>query len=229
MPVYNGVIGKIEKLERKDRSKGGLFFFVYNILMTNIKHHKTERTLVILKPDALHRSLIGEIIGRYERVGLKLVATKMLYATPEMVEGHYTLDPEWRKVTGEKTIRAYLDKGMTPPIKDPFEVTDILLKRLKKYITSGPVIAMVWQGAHAVSIVRKITGGTEPLKSEVGTIRGDFVHDSYELSDLDNRSIKNLVHASGSPAEAEQEIKHWFSDSEIIDYKLLNENVIYEG
>jgi nucleoside-diphosphate kinase len=195
--------------------------------MTNTKHPKTERTLVILKPDALHRSLVGEIISRYERSGLKLIATKMLYASPEMIESHYTLDPEWRRVTGEKTIKGYLDKGLTPPTTDPLEVTTRLLHRLKKYMTSGPVIAMVWQGAHAVAIVRKITGGTEPLKSEMGTIRGDFVHDSYQLSDLDNRSIKNLVHASGSVTEAEQEIKHWFVDNEIIDYKLLNENVFY--
>jgi nucleoside-diphosphate kinase len=193
------------------------------------KHHKLERTLVIIKPDALHRSLLGEIIKRYERAGLKIVATKMVIATPEMVEGHYTLDPQWRKITGEKTIKSYLDKGLTPPIEDPFEVTGKLLNKLKKYMTSGPIIVMVWQGAHAVSIVRKITGNTEPLKSEVGTIRGDFVHDSYELSDLADRSIRNLVHASGTVSESEGEIRYWFAENEILDYKLLNEHVIYEG
>lgn len=195
--------------------------------MTTTKHPKYERTLVIIKPDGIQRNLIGEIIQRYERVGLKLVAAKMLTTTEEMVEKHYTLDPEWRRITGEKTIKGYVDKGLTPPTNDPYEVTERLLKNLRKYMTAGPILLMVWQGAHAVSIVRKITGSTEPLKSEMGTIRGDYVHDSYQLSDNDGRTIRNLVHASGSVKEAEDEIKHWFSENEIIDYTLLREGVLY--
>lgn len=190
-------------------------------------HHKFERTLIILKPDAIQRSLIGEIINRYERIGLKLVGLKLMVPTEEMVEQHYTLDPEWRRITGEKTIKGYLDKGLTPPITDPMEVTARLLMRLKKYMTAGPVIAMVWQGAHAVEIVRKLTGGTEPLKSPVGTIRGDYVLDSYEMTDLDNRSIRNLIHASGSVKEAQDEISHWFKPEELLDYKLIQEQIIY--
>ncbi len=192
-----------------------------------MKHHKEERTLIIIKPDGVQRSLIGEIIGRYEAIGLKLVAMKMFVPKAEMVEQHYTLDPEWRRVTGEKTIKGYLDKGLTPPLTDPLAVTARLLKRLMAYITSGPVIAMVWEGAHAVKIVRKITGGTEPLTSDVGTIRGDYVLDSYQMSDDDGRSIRNLIHASGSVKEAEDEIKHWFKPEEIIDYRLVQEEIIY--
>lgn len=190
-------------------------------------HPKHEKTLIIIKPDGIQRNLIGEIIQRYERVGIKLIAAKLLTASEDMIEKHYTLDPEWRKITGEKTIKGYLDKGLTPPINDPLKVTEILLEKLKSYMASGPILVMVWQGAHAVSIVRKITGGTEPLKSEVGTIRGDYVHDSYQLSDNDNRPIRNLVHASGSVKEAEDEIKHWFSENEIIDYTLVREGVLY--
>lgn len=192
-----------------------------------MNHPKHERTLVIIKPDGIQRNLIGEIIQRYERVGLKLVAAKMLVANEDMIEKHYTLDPEWRQITGEKTIKGYIDKGLTPPITDPLKITEILLKKLKSYISSGPILVMVWEGAHAVSIVRKITGGTEPLKSDIGTIRGDYVHDSYQLSDNDNRPIRNLVHASGSVKEAQDEIKHWFSENEIIDYTLLREGVLY--
>lgn len=192
-----------------------------------MNHPKHERTLVIIKPDGIQRNLIGEIIQRYERVGLKLVAAKMLVANEDMIEKHYNLDPEWRKITGEKTIKGYIDKGLTPPITDPLKITEILLKKLKSYISSGPILVMVWEGAHAVSIVRKITGGTEPLKSDIGTIRGDYVHDSYQLSDNDNRPIRNLVHASGSVKEAQDEIKHWFSENEIIDYTLLREGVLY--
>ncbi len=79
-----------------------------------MQHPKKERTLVIIKPDGVQRSLIGEIIGRYEKVGLKLVAMKMMVPTKDLIEKHYTLDPEWRRVTGEKTIKGYTDKGQTP-------------------------------------------------------------------------------------------------------------------
>ncbi len=190
-------------------------------------HYKDERTLVIIKPDGIQRTLIGEIIGRYERIGLKLVAMKMFVPTAEKIEQHYTLDPDWRRITGEKTIKGYVDKGLKAPVTDPLEVTRILLEKLKKYMTSGPIIVMVWQGAHCVSIVRKITGGTEPLMSDVGTIRGDYVLDSYQMSDIDGRSIRNLVHASGSVKEAEDEIKHWFDEKEIIKYKIAQEDIIY--
>ncbi|MCC2630555.1 MAG: putative Nucleoside diphosphate kinase [Candidatus Paceibacter sp.] len=193
-----------------------------------MSHPKQERTLVIIKPDAVQRSLIGEIIKRYEQIGLKLVAIKMMVPTAEHIEQHYTLDPEWRRITGEKTIRGYKDKGLTPPTEDPQEVTGILLERLKKYMTAGPVVAMVWEGAHAVQIVRKLTGGTEPLMSDVGTIRGDFVLDSYQMTDKDGRSIRNLVHASGSPKEAESEIPHWFSKHEIIGYTHISEKILYD-
>ncbi len=190
-------------------------------------HPKYEQTLVIIKPDAIQRSLIGEIIKRYERAGLKLVAMKMMVPTSELIEKHYTLDPEWRRVTGEKTIKGYHDKGLIPPTENPLEVTRILLERLCKYMTAGPVIPMVWEGAHAVAIVRKLTGGTEPLMSDVGTIRGDYVLDSYQMTDHDGRSIRNLVHASGSVKEAQDEIKHWFSSQEVIEYKHVQEKILY--
>ncbi len=191
-------------------------------------HLKEERTLVIIKPDGVQRSLIGEIIKRYERIGLKLVATKMLVPTAEQIEKHYTLDPNWRRVTGEKTIKGYQDKGLTPPSLDPLEITAKILANGVKFMTAGPVIVMVWQGAHAVKIVRKITGGTEPLTSDAGTIRGDFVLDSYQMADGDDRFVRNLVHASGSPEEAEMEIKHWFKDDEIINYRLVQEQILYD-
>jgi nucleoside-diphosphate kinase len=190
-------------------------------------HPKHERTLVIIKPDGIQRSLIGEIIGRYERVGLKLTACKMMVPTAELVEKHYTLDPEWRVKTGLKTIKGYTDKGLTPPHTDPVVITGIILKNLVKYMTKGPVLVMVWQGAHAVETVRKLTGGTEPRTSDVGTIRGDFVLDSYSMSDADGRAIRNLVHASGSVKEAEDEIAHWFKKDEIIGYKLVQEAITY--
>ncbi len=193
-----------------------------------MNHPKQERTLVIIKPDGIQRGLIGEVMKRYERIGLKLVGVKMLVPTKELIEQHYTLDPEWRMKTGKKTIQSYIDKGMTPPIDDPMKVTEIVLKNLVNYITKGPVMAMVWQGAHAIQIVRKITGSTEPLTSDVGTIRGDFMLDSYQLSDVDKRAVRNIVHASGSVKEAQDEIAHWFKKEELIDYTLVGERIMYD-
>jgi nucleoside-diphosphate kinase len=196
--------------------------------MKTTSHPKYERSLVIIKPDGIQRSLIGEIIKRYERVGMKLAAMKMMVPTPELIEKHYTLDPEWRTKTGLKTIKGYTDKGLTPPETDPLKVTDKILKNLVSYMTKGPIIAMVWQGAHAIAIIRKLTGGTEPLTSDVGTIRGDFVIDSYALTDADGRAIRNLVHASGSVKEAEDEISHWFKPEEVTDYRLVQEGILYD-
>ncbi len=187
-----------------------------------------ERTLVIIKPDGVQRSLIGEIIKRFERIGLKLVAMKLVLPNEEQVESHYLIDPAWKRNVGEKSIEAYKKKGIEPPTNDPEEAGQKVLDGLKKYMTSGPVVAMVLQGAHACGIVRKLVGGTEPLTSDVGTIRGDFVLDSYQMADTDGRAVRNLIHASGNPEEAEKEIPIWFNDNEIINYRLVQESILYD-
>ena len=172
--------------------------------------------------------MIGEIINRYERCGLKLVGLKITVPTAEIVEKHYLIDPEWKIKVGEKAISSYLKKGKTPPSDKPLEVAEKVLASLIKYMTSGPVIAMVWQGMHSVDIVRKITGGTEPLTSDVGTIRGDFMIDSYEVSDIDGRAVRNLLHSSGSPEDAEKEIALWFKPEELINYRLIGDAILYD-
>lgn len=189
---------------------------------------KKERSLVVVKPDGVQRGLIGEIIKRYERAGLKLVGIKMVVPSPELVEKHYLIDPEWPVKTGTKTINAYKSQGKTPPSEDPLEITKIVLGNLKKYLSSGPVVACCWQGANAVSVIRKITGATEPLSSDVGTLRGDFTIDSYGLADVDGRAVRNLLHASGNPEEAEKEIALWFGGEELFEYRLLNEAMLYD-
>jgi nucleoside-diphosphate kinase len=189
---------------------------------------KNERTFVIIKPDGVQRSLIGEVIGRFERIGLKLVAMKMVLPTAEMAKKHYTLDPEWVRKVGEKSIANYGKKGLTPPSNDPLEIGNKVLGNLINYLTSGPVVAMAWQGAHAVGIVRKIVGGTEPLTSDVGTIRGDFVLDSYQIADVDGRAVRNIIHASGSVEEAKGEIDLWFNDKEIIKYRHIQDAILYD-
>ena len=193
-----------------------------------MKHPKEERTLVVIKPDGIQRSLIGEIIKRYEQSGLKLVGMKTLVPTDELIDKHYLLDPEWRMKTGMKTIESYKAKGKTPPSEDPLEITAVILRNLKRYMTKGPVVAMVWQGIHAAAIVKKITGGTEPLTSAMGTIRGDYTIDSYEIADIDKRAVRNLVHCSGNAAEAAQEVPLWFAPEELIDYRLINEAMLYD-
>ncbi len=191
-------------------------------------HAKAERTLVIVKPDGVQRSLIGEMISRYERMGLKLVGIKMLVPTVELVEKHYLADPEWKMNVGVKTLGAYEKKGETPPSTDPLVIGENILNLLRSYITSGPVIPMVWEGVHAVEVVKKVTGGTEPRTSDVGTIRGDYMLDSYPLSDGDKRAIRNLVHISGKVEDAQVEIPVWFKLEELIDYRHVQERILYD-
>ena len=187
-----------------------------------------EKTLVVIKPDGVQRTLIGEIISRYERVGLKLIALKFLNASDDLVEKHYTIDPEWIRKVGEKNIAGYKTKNLVPPSDDPMACGRLVLERLLKYFKCGPVVAMVWQGANAVDIVRKITGSTEPLTSDVGTIRGDFVIDSYAFAGLDNRAVRNLVHASSSVEDAEKEIPLWFKPEELLNYRLIQDEILYD-
>lgn len=191
-------------------------------------HPKKERTFVILKPDTIQRSLVGEVIKRFERVGLKLIGMRFEIPTAALVEKHYTLDPEWKRKVGEKSIESYQKKGETPPSMDPIKVGDAVIDRLKAYMTSGPVVVMAWEGAHAVGLVRKLVGGTEPRSSDVGTIRGDYVLDSYAMADADDRAIRNLIHASGSVTEANDELSLWFKKGELIDYKVVSEAILYD-
>lgn len=189
-----------------------------------------EKTLVIIKPDGVQRTLIGEIIKRYERIGLKLVGLKMLIPSEEMAIKHYyeVGGDAWIKEVGRKAAEAYEKKGEKSPFATFEENGQAILKSNAKYLSSGPVVAMVWQGAGAVELVRKITGSTAPSLADVGTIRGDFTLDSYALADTDQRSIRNLIHASGTPDEAALEIPIWFKTNELLDYRLILEQILYD-
>lgn len=189
---------------------------------------KQEKTLVLVKPDGVQRGLIGESIRRYEQSGLKLVAIKMIIPTPEMALKHYSVDPEWALKTGTKSIEAWKAKGLTPPTEDPIELAEGVRKQLVTFLSSGPVVAMVWQGMNAIPVIRKITGGTEPLTSVPGTIRGDYTIDSYRAADTDKRAVRNIIHASGSVEEANKEMTIWFKPEEILSYRLNTEAIIYD-
>lgn len=190
--------------------------------------NKQEKTLVIIKPDGIQRGLIGEVIKRYERCGLKLVAIKIVTPSQKTALRHYSIDPQWAIKTGTKTFKSYEEKGLALPGKDPIEFAEGIRKTLVSYLSSGPVIPMVWQGMNAVGIVRKITGGTEPLTSAPGTIRGDYTIDSYTASDQDKRSVRNIIHASGTIEEANQEIPIWFKSEEVLNYRLVSEAILYD-
>jgi nucleoside-diphosphate kinase len=189
---------------------------------------KQEQTLVIIKPDGVQRSLIGEVIKRYETCGLKLVGLKMVIPTRELALKHYSIDPDWALKSGTKTFESYKAKGLPLPGNDPVEFAEGIRRKLMDFMSSGPVVAMVWQGMGAVSIVRKITGSTEPLSSAPGTIRGDYTIDSYTAADTDARAVRNIIHSSGTTEEAEKEIKIWFDKKEILNYRLIAEEILYD-
>jgi len=190
--------------------------------------NKQEKTLVLVKPDGVQRSLIGEVIKRYEQCGLKLVGLKMVIPSREMALNHYSTDPDWATKTGNKTFDSYKAKGLPTPGNDPIEFAEGIRRKLVDFLSSGPVVAMVWQGMGAVAVVRKITGSTEPLTSAPGTIRGDYTIDSYTASDTDSRAVRNIIHSSGSIDEANKEIDIWFEKSEILNYRLIAEEILYD-
>lgn len=193
--------------------------------MKSMQEH-LQRTLVIIKPDAVQRTLIGEIIRRFERVGLKITAMKMILAGTDIIEKHYSLDPEWKRKAGEKTLE---NQGETDIDEErAIEAGNMILRRLKGFMTAGPIVIIVLEGVHAVYLTRKLIGGTEPLSSDVGTIRGDFVLDSYTLADSADRSIRNAVHASSSIEEAEKEVALWFKPKEMLAYETVHERILYD-
>ena len=159
-----------------------------------------ERTLILFKPDALQRALVGEILTRFERVGLRIVGTKMLAPGREHYDAHYENIGKLKTRAGDHIFAITLDM-----------------------MEQGPVIAMVLEGIEAVSLVRKLVGATEPKSAAPGTIRGDYSHMSYGYADEEGKGIPNLIHASGDSDEAKQEIAHWFSDDELYDYEAKNE------
>jgi nucleoside-diphosphate kinase len=191
--------------------------------------NKQEQTLVIIKPDGVQRGLIGEVIKRYELCGLKLVALKMLIPSVDIATKHYSVDAEWALKTGTKSIEAAKARNQELESEDPLVIGEKIRTTLKSYLSSGPVVVMVWQGMNSIGVVRKITGSTEPLSSVPGTIRGDYTIDSYSAADGDKRSVRNIIHASSSRDEAQSEIAIWFTPQELLNYRLIAEAIIYDA
>ena len=193
-------------------------------------HPKFERTFVILKPDSIQRGLVGEIITRFERIGLKIIAMKMINATEEQCWKHYQKNNEWYTQKGAKIIENYKSLGKAVN-KEALEYGKDIIGALVKYMTASPVIAFLLEGNEARAVVKRLVGGTEPSTSDTGTIRGDYAFDSYNICDVDNRAVRNLIHCT-DPADGEveyiREAKIWFNSEEIIKYKLVTEVMLYD-
>lgn len=182
---------------------------------------------MILKPDAIQRSLIGQILTRFERTGLKFAAFKFFVPEEEKTWTHYGKNDEWFLKKGTRIVEER-KKNNLPIEKEAIEYGKDIIQGCVDLFTCGPALALVIEGNQSVAIVKKLVGGTEPTTSDVGTIRGDFTVDSYELAGIDTRAVRNLVHCSDSTEEAEREIKLWFTEKEIIKYRLVQEEILYD-
>jgi len=186
-----------------------------------------ERSLVLLKPDTVQRSLVGEVIKRFENTGLKIAAMKMIVPTEAQLLTHYNKDDAWYQRKGEGIVKELEQQGK-PIEKEAAEYGKDIIRTIVRYMTAAPVVAMIMEGNKAVSVVTKIVGTTEPATSDVGTIRGDYTVDSYFHATYENRAVRNLVHQSESPEEAEREIAIWFKDEEIMNYVTAQERIMYD-
>ena len=189
-----------------------------------------EQTFVMVKPDGVKRGLVGKIISRFERMGLKIVAMKMVYAEDEILLKHYNAeDPKTLLRWGEKTLKTYTQYGKDA-IKDlgtddPMELCKMVKGWLFDYVKSGPMVAMILEGKHAVDNVIAAAGPTMPVNAPAGTIRGDYSTDSAAYANAEKRGVANLVHISASLEEAKIEKALWFTPEEIKNYKRAEEYI----
>lgn len=194
--------------------------------MTRQPHQ--ERSLVLLKTDAVQRSLVGEIIKRFELKGLKIAGMKMVMPTEEQLLTHYNKDDAWYLRKGEGIVEDLKKQGREIE-KEPIEYGKDIIRTIVHYMTEAPVVALVMEGNEAVSVVTRTVGTTEPSTADIGTIRGDYTIDSFSHATLENRAVKNLIHQSESVEEAEREIAIWFDAKEVHDYVTAQERIMYEA
>jgi len=175
-----------------------------------------EQTFVMVKPDGVQRGLVGEIISTFERVGLRIIAIKMLIPTRDLVAKHYPERDEWFQEVGQKTIKGYVEIGLDVSREfgtdDPIRIGKMVKAWLIDFISSDRVVAMVLEGNAAVLNVRRICGNTFPLFADPGSIRGRFSLESPDYANAEKRPVKNLVHASGKLDEAQYEVALWFPE-----------------
>lgn len=188
-----------------------------------------QRTLVLIKPDAIKRGITGELIHRFERAGLKMVAVKLVQADASLASKHYPSTKEWELRVGGNTLRDCKEYGIDVKAnigtEDPQEIGKMVRLWNEDFLKSGPVLAIIFEGVHSVERVRALVGPTVPILAPAGTIRGDFSLDSAIGANRRKRAIYNLVHASGTEEEARDEIKLWFGDDPILNYRRIHEDL----
>ena len=186
-----------------------------------------EQTFIAVKHDGVQRGLVGEILKRFEQRGLKLVAMKMVLPTEAIADKHYVLTPAFIEKLGENTRKAAASRGAE--VKETNEEIATRVKNWNmKYLTEGPVVAMIWEGFHAIEVGRKIVGPAESKGAPIGTIRGDFSTESYGMADKLGRPLRNLVHASGNKEEADNEVALWFKPEEIFGWETNRWKVMHK-
>jgi nucleoside-diphosphate kinase len=192
---------------------------------------RNERTLVFLKPDGVQRGLIGAVLERFERAGLKVAGMKMVHAGRDLLDRHYPSDDAYLRTLGGKTKEAFAAYGLDVKAQtgsdDSLEIGRQVRGWLIDYVSSGPVAAFVLEGIHAISVVRKLVGDTLPYRAAPGSIRGDYAIDSPTVANLMKRPVRNLIHASGSVEEAQMEIALWFRPDELHAYRRADEAVMF--
>jgi len=179
-----------------------------------------QQTLIAIKPDGVQRALIGKIISRFEDAGLKIIGMKMQWIDKEFAEKHYS--EELIDILGEKSKKSFEEQGLKFT-EDTTEKGKQIRDELIKYITEGPVLAIVLEGVNAISIVRKIVGSTGPYDSAPGTIRGDYAHIAIAYANVNKKQVRNLIHASADEKDAKHEIALWFTKEELHTYKRTDE------
>ena len=194
-------------------------------------HPKKERTFVLLKPDAVQRGLVGDIINRFEKIGLKIVAMKMHRLEEANIWTHYNKDDAWYTRKGQGIIDNRTKLGMSID-KEAIEYGRDIIRAMVTFMKASPCVSMVIEGNSAQAVVKRLVGGTEPATADTGTIRGDYSLDSYFLCDVDgSRGMRNLIHCT-DPADGEtawqREMNIWFTADEIADYKLVTEAMMYD-
>ena len=192
-----------------------------------------QKALIILKPDAVQRGLMGKIINRFERVGLTIIGLKFIWASEKEIINHYPETNAWFKKVGERTLTNYAKKNLDA--KKVFNTDDALTigKTVKKwlvdYLQQSPVLVMVLQGYDCIEVVRKLSGNTIPLLAAPGTIRGDFSHDTIDLANEQSRPLRNIIHASDTIEDGEKEVTVWFTPEELFDYKRADEEIMFSS
>jgi nucleoside-diphosphate kinase len=194
-------------------------------------HPKKEKTFIILKPDTVQRGLVGEVIKRIERIGLKIVAMKMMQADEKLIFKHYNKDDAWYQRKGQGIVDNRTKLGM-PIEKEAIEYGKDIIRKMVHYMAACPVVCMMVEGNQSQAIVKRLVGGTEPTVADTGTIRGDFANDSYYMCDVDgSRGLRNLIHCTDpadGPEAFDYEVSVWFTPEEVYSYRLVTEAMLYD-